>query len=60
MSLSEFHAVTPAATGAQESSSLVRINWADEMEKLDDGSNRKRLFVTCLLAQVLTIEFTDW
>lgn len=38
MSLSEFHAATATAQGgSNESSSIVRINWADEMEKLDDG-----------------------
>lgn len=49
MSLGEFHATTPdtssaagsAAPGGQapaQASQLVRMNWADEMEKLDDSS----------------------
>lgn len=42
MSLSEFHASTEGgssgnqASGSQ-TSSIVRMNWADEMEKLDDS-----------------------
>lgn len=48
MSLSEFHASTDGSsgsatgsvggpTGGSQAPSYVRINWADEMEKLDDS-----------------------
>lgn len=51
MSLSEFHAKiggdeeTNSATSAvpsQGASQIVRMNWADEMEALDDGDARKK------------------
>ena len=46
MSLSEFHASTEGssgnqASGSQTSSNVVRMNWADEMEKLDDSGKEK-------------------
>lgn len=44
MSLSEFHATISDNKEVSEAnaapSSMVRINWADEMEALDDGDSR--------------------
>ena len=41
MSLSEFHALpsSPSETTqtSSQSANIVRMNWADEMEKLDDS-----------------------
>lgn len=42
MTLSEFHSTTGPANesaASSQSANLVRLNWADEMEKLDDDSS---------------------
>ena len=51
LSLAEFHSsVTTEATVAH-SSGNARLNWADEMEKLDDGASKQdNIFDTLILA----------
>lgn len=42
MTLSEFHSIAGPAnetTASNQPANLVRLNWADEMEKLDDDSS---------------------
>ena len=45
MSLADFHATVPQANDTNinvSSGGSTRINWADEMEKLDDDSSKKK------------------
>ena len=62
MSLGQFHANTPSpamsGTGdgatASQPSQIVRMNWADEMDKLDDSARTLNLFkITSLSLQIV-------
>ena len=51
MSLSQFHAITPSVTpgasseAAAQPSQIVRMNWAEEMDKIDDSARNYLLIL---------------